>query len=98
MRGSSRRGIKSLLPCLTALGFVLLCQGSARADEGYIEGYTGACFATADTPCQPPNTGGAPQTATFLGPTYPNAPSRGGTPNGLRAFGAAPVAPPGQNA
>ncbi|HEV3468960.1 MAG TPA: PEP-CTERM sorting domain-containing protein, partial [Pyrinomonadaceae bacterium] len=97
MTGSIRRAHKSFLPCLAALGFVLLCQGSARADEVYIAGYTGACFATANTPCQPPNTGGAPQTATFLGLTYSNATFQGVTANGTLGFGGDPAAPPAQN-
>jgi len=97
MRGSIRRALKSLALGLTALTFVVLGQGSARADEVFISGYTGACFATPSTPCQPPNTGGAPQTATILGLTYSNSTFTGITANGFRGLGGNPVAPPGQN-
>ncbi len=99
MRGSIRRALKSFMPCLAALAFVVLCQGAARADEVFIQGYTGGCFATPSTPCQPPNTGGAAQVppATILGLTYANATFRGITANGSRSFGGDPTTPPAQN-
>ena len=77
--------------------FLLSLAQEARADEVFIEGHTGACFATESMPCQPPNTGGAPQTATFLGLTYSNSTFRGVTANGFLAFGGDPAAPPAQN-
>jgi hypothetical protein len=97
MRGSIRRALKPLVPGLAALTFVVLCQGAARADEVFVQGYTGACFATPSTPCQPPNTGGGPQTVTILGLTYSNATFRGITANGSRSFGGDPAEPPAQN-
>ena len=83
---------------LSFAAILLLSLGQeARADEVFIEGYTGACFATAMTPCQPPNTGGAPQTSTFLGLTYSNSTFRGVTASGFLAFGGNPAVPPAQN-
>jgi len=97
MRVLTRRALKPLAPCLAALAFVVLCQGTTRADEVFIQGHTGGCFATVSTPCQPPDTGGAPQTTTILGLTYSNATFRGITANGGRSFGGNPAVPPGQN-
>jgi hypothetical protein len=90
--------VKPLVFSFAAIFLLGLAPSETRADEVYIQGYTGACFATAGNPCQPPNTGGAPQTATFLGLTYSNATFRGVTANGFLAFGGDPAAPPAQNA
>ena len=81
-----RMTVKSLFLCLAAIGFVAIAQGTARADEVYIAGFTNGCFGAA---CAP----GA--TATSGGLTYSNATFSGTTANGFRALGG--NANPGSN-
>lgn len=86
MKINLRTTVKSLFLCLLALGFVAIAQGTARADEVFIAGFTNGCFGVA---CAP----GA--TATSGGLTYSNATFQGTTANGFRAIGGNPN--PGSN-
>lgn len=86
MKINFRTTVKSLFFCLLALGFVAIAQGTARADEVYIAGFTNGCFGAA---CAP----GA--TATSGGLTYSNATFSGTTANGFRGLGGNPN--PGSN-
>jgi hypothetical protein len=95
MRASIKSLTKQLILGVVAVMGLVLGQGVARADEVFISGHTNGCFATPNTPCQPPNSS-APQNSTLLGLTYSNSTFRGITANGSLGFGGNPVKPPAQ--
>lgn len=96
MRTSIGSLIRHLLPGVVIIASLIFGQAVVRADEVFIAGHTNGCFATPNTPCQPPNSP-APQGSTFMGLTFSNSQFRGITANGTLAFGGNPVLPPGQN-
>jgi hypothetical protein len=77
---------RSLFLCLLALGFVAVAQGTARADEIFIAGFTNGCFGAG---CTPSSTATTPQIV------YSNSTFSGTTANGFRALGG--NANPGSN-
>ena len=83
---------KFALSSVALLTIFAATQGTARADEVFLSGYTNGCFNCAS----PPNTS-ATQTATLGGLTYVNATFAGTTAAGFRGLGGNPVAPPTQN-
>jgi len=86
MKINLRTTVKSLFLCLLALAFVAIAQGTARADEVFVAGFTNGCFGVA---CAPGTT------ATSGGLTYSNATFFGTTANGFRGLGGNPN--PGSN-
>jgi hypothetical protein len=75
------------------LAFVLtLSQGTARADEVTVAGFTNGCFG----PCTPPNNSGQ-QTDTVLGLTYNNSLFSGTTSMGFLGIGDTGQQPGTQN-
>lgn len=81
--------LKPLALSIALLAIFGVAQGTAKADEVFIQGYTNGCFNCA----APPNTS-ATQTASLLGLTYTNAQFSGTTAGGFLAFGGNPT-PPG---
>jgi hypothetical protein len=86
--------LKPLALSIALLAVFAVAQGTAKADEVFIQGYTNGCFnATVAGGCVagvPPNTN-ATQTATLLGLTYTNAQFSGTTAGGFLAFGGNPT-------
>jgi hypothetical protein len=78
--------LKPLALSIALLAVFAVAQGTAKADEVFIQGYTNGCFNCAN----PPNTS-ATQTDTLLGLTYTNAQFSGTTANGFLAFGGNPT-------
>ena len=91
---------KYLTLTIAAVAFLTVAQGTAKADEVFISGYTNGCFngnvAGGCTPTTPPNTS-APQTANFAGLTFVNSTFSGTTAAGGLSFGGNAIAPPTQN-
>jgi hypothetical protein len=85
---------KYLTLTIAAVAFLTVAQGTAKADEVFVSGYTNGCFGVG--PCVPPNTS-ATQTASLLGLTYVNSQFSGTTAAGGLSFGGNPIAPPTQN-
>jgi PEP-CTERM motif len=77
---------KPIALSIAAIAVIGLAQGSAKADEVFIAGFTNGCFGAACTP-------GA--SATFLGITYSNSTFSGTTADGFRGIGGNPN--PGSN-
>lgn len=78
--------LKPLALSLFAVAFIALAQGTARADEVFIAGFTNGCFGAGCTP-------GA--SASIPGLTYSNSTFSGTTANGIRGLGGNPN--PGAN-
>ena len=78
--------VKPFALSLFALAFIALAQGTARADEVFIAGFTNGCFGAGCTP-------GA--SASISGLTYSNATFSGTTAGGFRGLGGNPN--PGAN-
>jgi hypothetical protein len=85
--------LKPLALSIALLAVFAVAQGTAKADEVFVQGYTNGCFGAA---CVPPNTN-ATQTATLLGLTYTNAQFSGTTAGGFLGFGGNPTPPGVQN-
>lgn len=85
---------KYLTLAVAAFAFLTVAQGTAKADEVFISGYTNGCFNCNPPPV--PNTS-ATQTASLFGLQYVNSQFSGTTAGGFLAFGGNPVAPPTQN-
>jgi hypothetical protein len=81
---------KHLTLTIAAVAFLSIAQGTAKADEVFIQGYTNGCFGAA---CVPPNSGalGIYQNATLFGLQYNNSNFDGTTASGFLAFGGNPV-------
>ncbi|HEX8163866.1 MAG TPA: PEP-CTERM sorting domain-containing protein [Pyrinomonadaceae bacterium] len=92
--------LKPLALSIALLAVFAVAQGTAKADEVFVSGYTNGCFnsnaAGGCTPTTPPNTS-APQTASLLGLTFVNSTFSGTTANGGLSFGGNAIAPPTQN-
>jgi hypothetical protein len=83
--------LKPLALSIALLAVFAVAQGTAKADEVFVSGYTNGCFNCNPPPV--PNTS-ATQTATLLGLTYTNATFSGTTAGGFLGFGGNPT-PPG---
>jgi hypothetical protein len=81
---------KYLTLTVAAVAFLTVAQGTAKADEVFIQGYTNGCFGAA---CVPPDSGGLGvyQNATLFGLQYNNANFDGTTASGFLGFGGNPV-------
>jgi hypothetical protein len=78
--------VKPFALSLFAVAFIALAQGTARADEVFIAGFTNGCFGAACAPGASATTGGL---------TYSNATFSGTTAAGFRGLGGNPN--PGSN-
>jgi hypothetical protein len=81
--------LKPLALSIALLAVFAVAQGTAKADEVFISGYTNGCFNCA----VPPNSS-ATQTASLLGLSYVNSTFSGTTASGFLGFGGNPT-PPG---
>jgi PEP-CTERM motif len=81
---------KYLTFTIALVAFVTIAQGTAKADEVFIQGYTNGCFGAA---CVAPNSGGLAiyQNATLFGLQYNNSNFDGTTAGGFLGFGGNPV-------
>jgi hypothetical protein len=85
--------IKPVAISLVAVAIMASAQGTAKAEEVFVSGYSNGCFGAA---CVAPNTS-AMQTSSLLGLQYVNSTFSNTTVGGFLGLGGNPIAPPTQN-
>lgn len=85
--------IRPVAISLVAVAIMASWEGTAKAEEVFVSGYSNGCFGAA---CVAPNTS-ATQTASLFGLTYVNSTFSNTTVGGFLGLGGNPIAPPTQN-